>query len=188
MRSRRRPRASRRSPEPLGHFSAHRATLGVRASGVIDAGAAGRLGGSIPSPSIFLVGRCTWMEARQGRRMTEAPTEETRSGGVAAAISNLTVHLLSEYTGRGPTKARTHLSGDLVAVVLQDTMTKGERSLIRDGEHDRVLETRQAYQRTMRADLAGGVAELTGREVIAFMSANHIDPDIAAEIFVLEPQ
>ena len=119
--------------------------------------------------------------------MTDAPTEDLRNGELSAAISNLTVHLLSEYTGRGPTRARTHVSGDLVAVVLHDTMTKGERSLIRDGEQDRVLATRQAYQRTMRADLAGGVAELTGREVVAFMSANHIDPDMGVEIFILAP-
>lgn len=119
--------------------------------------------------------------------MTDAATEDLRNGELAAAIANMTVHLLSEYTGRGPTRARTHISGDLVAVVLQDTMTKGERSLIRDGEEDRVLETRQAYQRTMREDLAAGVATLTGREVIAFMSANHIDPDMGVEIFILAP-
>ena len=39
----------------------------------------------------------------------------------------------------------------------------------------------------MREDLAGGVASLTGREVIAFMSANHIDPDIGVEVFILAP-
>ena len=66
-------------------------------------------------------------------------------------------------------------------------MTKGERSLVRDGEADRVLETRHAYQRTMRDELAGGVAKLTGREVVAFMSANHIDPDVGVEIFILAP-
>ena len=120
--------------------------------------------------------------------MLHALTEPQENGEVAAAISNLTVHLLSEYTGRGPTRARTHLSGDLVAVVLQDTMTKGERSLVRDGEHDRVLESRQAYQRTMREDLVGGVSELTGREVVAFMSANHIAPDMGVEIFILAPE
>ncbi|HEX8083724.1 MAG TPA: Na-translocating system protein MpsC family protein [Solirubrobacteraceae bacterium] len=119
--------------------------------------------------------------------MTDAPTEDRRDGKVAAAIADMTVHLLSEYTGRGPTRARTHLSGDLVAVVLQDNLTKGERSLVRDGEEERVLQTRQAYQRTMREDLAAGVAKLTGREVVAFMSANHIDPDVAVEIFILAP-
>ena len=115
------------------------------------------------------------------------PDHQRPTGEIAAAIANLTVQLLSDYTGRGPTKARTHLDGDLVTVVIQDAMTKGERSLIRDGEERRVLETRQAYQRTMRASLSDGVAEITGREVIAFMSANHIAPDVGVEIFILAP-
>jgi hypothetical protein len=29
---------------------------------------------------------------------------------------------------------------------------------------------------------------MTERKVIAFMSSNHIDPDLAVEVFVLEPQ
>lgn len=32
------------------------------------------------------------------------------------------------------------------------------------------------------------VAELTGRRVIAFMSANSLDPDLASEIYVLDGQ
>ena len=35
-------------------------------------------------------------------------------------------------------------------------------------------------------DLVGTVERLTQRNVVAFMSANHIDPDSAAEIFVLD--
>ena len=31
------------------------------------------------------------------------------------------------------------------------------------------------------------VEELTGRDVVAFMSNNHIDPDLAVEVFVLRP-
>ena len=119
--------------------------------------------------------------------MTDAPTEELRNGGMAAAISDLTVHLLSEYTGRGPTRARTYMSGEFVAVILRDTMTKGERSLVRDGEQAQVLEARQAYQRTMREELVGGITAITGREVVAFMSTNHIDPDMGVEIFILAP-
>jgi uncharacterized protein YbcI len=119
--------------------------------------------------------------------MPDAPTDQPQNGELAAAISTLTVQLLSEYTGRGPTRARTHISGELVAVVVQDSMTRGERSLIRDGEEERVLDTRQAYQRTMRDDLAGGVERLIGRKVVAFMSANNIDPDVGVEIFILAP-
>ncbi len=119
--------------------------------------------------------------------MSSAPSETTSSGTVATAISNAVVRLLSEYTGRGPTRARTYIQDDLVTVVLQDTLTKGERSLIRDGRADLVLTTRKAYQNTMGTDLVAAVEEITGRTVHAFLSDNHVDPDIAIESFVLEP-
>ena len=31
------------------------------------------------------------------------------------------------------------------------------------------------------------IEELLGRRVIGFMSSNHLDPDLAAEVFVLAP-
>jgi uncharacterized protein YbcI len=108
--------------------------------------------------------------------------------GLSAAISNAVVRLLAEYTGRGPTKARTYINDDYVAVVLQDTLTKGERSLVRDGKADLVLSTRKAYQNTMRIDLIAAIEKLTGRTVYAFLSDNHVEPDIAVESFVLTPQ
>jgi uncharacterized protein YbcI len=97
----------------------------------------------------------------------------------------MVVRLLSEYTGRGATQARTHFSDNLVTVVVQDVMTKGEHSLIRDGKGDLVLETRRAYQDAMGAELSAGVEGITGRKVIAFLSANNLDPDIAIESFML---
>jgi hypothetical protein len=38
----------------------------------------------------------------------------------------------------------------------------------------------------MREPLVGAVEQPTGRNVIAFLSDNHIDPDLATETFVLE--
>jgi uncharacterized protein YbcI len=113
--------------------------------------------------------------------------EATQRGAVSAEISKATVQLLSEYTGRGPTKAHTVVNKDSVMVLLADTLTKGERSLARMGMSDHVLETRKRYQEAMREDLIGAVEKHTGRKVIAFMSDNHIEPDMAAEVFVLEP-
>jgi uncharacterized protein YbcI len=107
---------------------------------------------------------------------------------VAAKISNLVVQLLHAYTGRGPTKAWTSIDEDLISVVLRDTLTKGEQGLVADRRAHLVLEMRHAYQQTMRHDLIDGVQKITGRHVIAFMSANHLEPDIAIESFVLEPQ
>jgi hypothetical protein len=40
----------------------------------------------------------------------------------------------------------------------------------------------------MREDFTAGIEEITGRVVIAFLSANHIDPDMAIESFMLAPQ
>lgn len=111
----------------------------------------------------------------------------TPKGSIPAAISSAVVQLMREYTGRGPTKARTYIDEDLITVVLQDTLTMGERSLVRDGETDLVLTSRKAFQRTMSTQLIAAIERLSGRSVFAFLSDNHIDPDIAVETFVLAP-
>jgi uncharacterized protein YbcI len=107
-------------------------------------------------------------------------------GQLAAAISTAVVHLFSKHTGRGPTKARTTVDGDLVVVLLRDSMTRGERALVHNGKHDEVLRLRRAFQDTMSEDLVAVVERLTQRGVLAFMSSNHIDPDAAAEVFLLD--
>jgi len=107
-------------------------------------------------------------------------------GRVAAAISTAVVHVFSDHTGRGPTRARTTIDGETVVVILQDGLTKAEQSLIEAGKHAEVLELRRTFQETMRDDLVAAVERLTARSVRAFMSANHIAPDAAAEVFLLD--
>ena len=116
--------------------------------------------------------------------MADAPATTTPES-VTSAISNFVVAVTRDYTGRGPTRARTHLAEDLVTVVMQDTLTKGERHLIDGAGEALVLSTRRAYQETMRKTLVSGVERILDREVIAFMSANHVDPDYSIENFVL---
>jgi uncharacterized protein YbcI len=114
-------------------------------------------------------------------------TEATLERPPSLAISNLTVHIVREYTGRGPTKARTYTHDSLITVVLQDALTKGERHLVEDGAAEHVLRTRKMFQHAMREALVAGIEGVTGRRVIAFLSDNHIEPDVAVEVFVLEP-
>ena len=109
-----------------------------------------------------------------------------QGGELNAAISDAVVTLLAEYTGRGPTKAHTSIRNDVVVVLLHDTLTKGERALVDRGRSEKVLDLREEYQAAMRDDAIAAVARLTGRSVTAFMSSNHIDPDLAAEMFVLD--
>jgi uncharacterized protein YbcI len=71
-------------------------------------------------------------------------------------------------------------------VLLADTLTKGERRLAESGHAERILGLRHDFQEVMREELIEIVERHLGRKVIAFMSQNHIDPDLAVEVFVLE--
>jgi uncharacterized protein YbcI len=118
--------------------------------------------------------------------MTSA--EHTLHGGqLAAAISDTVVKALARTTGRGPTKAKTTLGTNGVFVVLQDSLTRGEQTLADAGQGAAVLDLRRRWQSVMEADISREIEELTGRKVNGFMSDNHIDPDLAVEVFVLEP-
>jgi uncharacterized protein YbcI len=116
-----------------------------------------------------------------------ATGERLAGGQLSAAISNAMVRIQREYLGRGPTKARALIRDNVIVVLMQDTLTKAERKLVADGKQDDVLRIRQSFQRTMRADIVAAVEELTGGKVLAFMSDTHIDPDLACEVLVLEP-
>jgi uncharacterized protein YbcI len=105
----------------------------------------------------------------------------------SSTISRRSVQLLAEYTGRGSTHAHTEINDDTVMIMLGDILTKGERRLVEEGMEEHVLETRRRYQRAMRDDLVAVVEEVTGRKVAAFLSDNHLNPDLAVEVFVLEP-
>ena len=107
-------------------------------------------------------------------------------GELGAAISTAVVHMLAETTGKGPTKAKTTLGENGVFVVLQDNLTKGERTLAAAGEGAAVLDIRKRWQNIMRTEMSHKVEELTGRKVVGFMSDSHIDPDLAVEVFILE--
>lgn len=113
--------------------------------------------------------------------------QHSSGGNAQKAISQAAVQILREHTGRGPTRARTHIADDLVTIVLGDTLTRGEQKLVDAGHAERVLELRHDFQMMMKDDLVMAVEQNVERKVLAFMSANHTDPDLAVESFVLAP-
>jgi uncharacterized protein YbcI len=115
------------------------------------------------------------------------PATHIQDGSVARDISRGAVQLLRKYTGRGPTKARTVISKDTIAIILADPLTKGERSLVTAGGQEQVFQTRHKDQHLMRDDLVHLVEEESACKVDAFFSDNHIDPDYAVEFFLLQP-
>jgi uncharacterized protein YbcI len=117
--------------------------------------------------------------------------EDTRTssarGEVLARISTGLVQLHSRYYGKGPTKAKTFLVDDTIICILRGGFTTVERTLIDEGNVDAVYEIRRSFQQAMEGHFTSVVEEATDRRVIAYMSQIHQDPDLAVELFVLEP-
>jgi uncharacterized protein YbcI len=114
--------------------------------------------------------------------------EGVREPSLEAEVSRLVVRTLHEYSGRGPTKARTTIDRDLVVCVIGDTLTRAERTLAEAGHADQVLASRKLLQDVMRPELTSEMERLMERKVVAFISNNHIDPDLATETFILEAE
>ena len=108
-------------------------------------------------------------------------------GDVRTAISDGLVALLKEYYGRGPDKAKTYLSDDLVVCLLRGGFTPVEQTLREGGHGDDVIRQRMAFQDVMRHRFEQVVEHATGRRVVGFMSGNQQDPDMICEVFVLAP-
>jgi uncharacterized protein YbcI len=109
------------------------------------------------------------------------------SGEALASISTGLVQLHSRYYGKGPTKAKTHLVDDTVICILRGGFTTVEQTLIEQGNHEPVYQMRRTFQAVMEGEFRAIVENALGRRVDAYMSQIHKDPDLAVEIFVLEP-
>ena len=106
-------------------------------------------------------------------------------GILRSRISNEIVRLHSEYYGRGPTRAKVYVDGDLIAVVLEETFTPAERTLIARGEADGIQDIRRRLQRAMGDQFKSVVEQASGREVRSFMSETDLENDISVELFLL---
>ncbi len=116
------------------------------------------------------------------------PTGEQLSGrGAERRVTRELVRIHTAAIGRGSRKSYSFHSGDTLVTVLLEVLTRAEQTLVAYGEGDAVLATRRLSQRAMAEEMKAAVARLTGRKVLAFMSDNHLDPDMAVQVFILEP-
>src|SRR5205809_5518271 len=120
-------------------------------------------------------------------------SEDVSRGGSAARAEFLAsictglAQLHTRYYGKGPTKAKTYLVNDTVICILRGGFTTVERTLIDEGNVDAVYQIRRSFQQAMGTHFTKVVEGAMNRKVIAYMSQIHQDPDLAVEIFVLEP-
>jgi uncharacterized protein YbcI len=105
------------------------------------------------------------------------------------AISHAMVQIYKQQFGRGPTKVRTNYAGpDTIICLLEHSFTPAERNLQAMGEHQRLRDIRMFFQYAEEARFIAPIEQITGRRVRSFISGIDTNTDVAAEMFVLEPE
>jgi uncharacterized protein YbcI len=118
--------------------------------------------------------------------LSQAPE---RSPSVLARVSNAMVMLHKEQFGRGPANVRCHFAGaDGMMCILEDVLLPAERKLAAMGEHQRVRESRMAFQVAATEEFVTTVEQIVQRKVRAFSSAVDVANDVLFENFVFAPE
>jgi uncharacterized protein YbcI len=118
--------------------------------------------------------------------MDMADSKLLSGGELNAALTREVVRIHTASLGRGPNKSFSFHNGNVVVTVLHEVLTKAEQSLAENEHGEAALSMRQLFQRTMAEEMKASVENLTARKVVAFMSDNHLDPDMAVEVFILD--
>jgi uncharacterized protein YbcI len=111
-----------------------------------------------------------------------------RGDDLLEAVTDAMVALHERYHHRKPVTAKTRMMGDdLLVCVLGGVYTDVEKTLIEVQRSTIVQETRSTFQNAMERRFIAAVEQLSGRDVLAFISNSHVGPDIEIEIFMLMP-
>ena len=82
--------------------------------------------------------------------------------------------------------ASTFHHDNVLVTLMHDVLSHAEKILGQNGQKASVSDWRETLQTVLEPDFREAVERLTGRKVIACISDNHVDPDVAAEIFILD--
>lgn len=117
-----------------------------------------------------------------------APPDPLTGDALLEAVNDAMIALHERYYHRAPASAKTQLIGDeILACVMGGVYTDVEKTMIELQRSTIVQETRSAFQTAMQHKFIAAVERLSGRDVLAFISNQHVGPDIEIELFMLKP-
>jgi uncharacterized protein YbcI len=120
--------------------------------------------------------------------MAAVPNAPLLGDELLDAVTAAMVAMHQHYHHRIPVTAKTLLLGDEVLVcVLAGVYTDVEKTMIEVQRGTLVQQVRSAFQAAMQNRFISAVERLSGREVLAFISDQHVGPDIEIELFMLKP-
>ena len=73
----------------------------------------------------------------------------------------------------------------VVVVVLEETFTPAEKTLIARGESEGIQDIRRRFQRAMAEQFKAIIEQSTGRRVRSFLSETDLEEDLSVELFIL---
>lgn len=117
-------------------------------------------------------------------------SQDRTSEGLGAALADVStalVQLHKRFYGKGPERAKSFLNNGTVVCLLEGGFTVVERTLIDIGRDAMVRELRREFQTAMRDEFITVVEAHLHRTVIGYMSQVNTNPDMAVELFILEP-
>jgi uncharacterized protein YbcI len=109
----------------------------------------------------------------------------SRQRALALRLSSAATGVLARRVNPGATKIRTVVDARTILIMFSHGLTKGELTLISQGNADHVLATRREFQQVLRDDLVGVVEDLSRRVVTAYLADYHLDPDVGITVFLL---
>ena len=116
-----------------------------------------------------------------------SPSKPLTGAPLLTAVTDAMVGLHQRYHHRIPVTAKSVMLGDdLLACVLGGVYTDVEKTMIELQRTTTVQETRSAFQTAMQHRFIEAVERLSGRGVLAFISNQHVGPDLEIELFMLE--
>lgn len=122
-------------------------------------------------------------EARSANREPPAATATSLLADICGEIAGA----IRRAWGRGPANTYANWAGaSALIVLLENGYTEHEKTLRAAGQTKQLLEGRETLGNILEDELKGIVERATGRKVIAMLSANRVDPDVSAQIFLFE--
>ena len=117
-----------------------------------------------------------------------APAAPLTGDELLVAVTDTMVALHQRYHHREPVTAKTLLiGGELLICVLGGVYTDIEKTMIEIQRIALVQDTRSAFHNVMQHKFIAAVERLSGREVLTFMSKQHVGPDMEIKLFMLKP-
>ena len=104
-----------------------------------------------------------------------------------AQVSDAVARIQKRFLGQGPSRVHTALSGDLLTVTMEGSLTRYERMLQKYGHEDEAIWFRRSVQEVIGREYKAAVEMILFRAVRSFMAANDPANELIVLLFVLAP-